>query len=77
MQYLPMVTNVLRMEVTVKYLDVAIESTIKPEIIATNHITMYGKPDTIPFWMTKKQTNYFQKKYSRFLNSFFPPIVRR
>lgn len=49
MLFIPIVTNVLRIQVTVKYLDVNIESTMKPEIIATNHIIKYGNPDHIPF----------------------------
>lgn len=56
-----MVTNVLRIQVTVKRLDFAIESTIKPEIIATIHIIIYGKPDNNPFCKTIH--NLFLKKY--------------
>lgn len=44
-----MVTNVLRIQVTEKCLDVAIESTKKPDPIATAHISIYGRPDTNPF----------------------------
>lgn len=60
---LPMVTNVLRTQVTVKCLDVAIESTKKPEPIATIHISMYGNPETIPFWTMVYEKGGEKKRY--------------